>query len=64
MRVNKPITPSAPGNVYLGEQKEFQAFQVLYSRYEVVGMKAEVTLNPRYQWSSANMSGGFAPRIA
>jgi len=28
-----------------------------------VGMKAEVTLNPRFQWQVANLAGGLAPRI-
>ena len=26
-------------------------------------MKAEVTLNARYQFSAANLAGGFAPRM-
>ncbi len=63
MRVNQPLAP-APGNTYLGSQSEFQDFQKLYARYEVVGMKAEVTLNARYIWSSANLGGGFAPALA
>jgi len=52
-----------PGNTYLGNQAEFQAFQVLYARYEVVGMKAEVTLGARNVFSAANIAGGFAPRM-
>jgi len=40
-----------------------EAFRVLYARYEVVGMKAEVTLNPKNIFASANLSGGFAPRM-
>lgn len=62
MRVNNGANPT-PGNTYLGPLAEFQAFQLLYARYEVVGMKAEVTLNPRYTWSAANLAGGFAPRM-
>ncbi len=46
MRVNDG--GPAPGNTYLGAQAEFVAFRDLYARYEVVGMKAEVTLNARY----------------
>ena len=37
----------AAGNQYLGAQNEFIAFTQLYARYEVVGMKAETTLNAR-----------------
>lgn len=39
------------------------AFRVLYARYEVVGMKAEVTLSPLTVMESANLSGGFSPRM-
>lgn len=63
MRVNDPPGLNIPGNTYLANQTEFQNFQVLYSRYEVSGMKAEVTLNSRYQFSAANLAGGFAPRM-
>jgi len=55
--------PGTPGNTYLGNQAEFQAFQLLYARYEVVGMKAEVTLSARQTFSAANLAGGFAPRM-
>jgi len=49
MRVNSPV--AGPGNTYLGNNSEFQAFRALYARYEVRGMKAEVTLNSsRYTW--------------
>ena len=62
MRVN--VSPGvSPGNQYLGSQPEFQAFQPLYARYEVVGMKVESTLNARNTWAAANMAGGFAPNI-
>jgi len=46
MRTTQSFSPS-PGNTYLTDQQEFQAFRLLYARYEIVGMKAEVTLNPR-----------------
>jgi len=62
MRVNEPIG-NLGGNSYLRSQAEYQAFANLYARYEIVGMKAEVTLNPRFQWSVANLAGGFAPRV-
>jgi len=62
MRVNAPI--AAGGNQYLGNQAEFVSFSDLYARYEVVGMKAEVTLNARLTFAAANLSGGLAPRIA
>jgi len=62
MRVND-ATGIAPGNQYLGAQPEFLAFQPLYARYEVVGMKAEVTLNARNTFAAANMAGGLAPNI-
>ena len=61
MRVNDG--GPAPGNSYLGAQTEFVAFRDLYARYEVVGLKAEVTLNARFQFSAANLAGGFAPRM-
>ncbi len=62
MRVND--TAAGPGNQYLGNQPEFQAFQLLYARYEVVGMKAETTLNARSTFAAANLAGGFAPNLA
>ena len=62
MRVTVP-QPNSPGNQFLLDQAEMQAFRVLYARYEVVGMKAEVTLNPLRTFASANLSGGFAPRM-
>ena len=62
MRVTVPQALS-PGNSYLLDQPEMNAFRVLYARYEVVGMKAEVTLNPLRTFASANLSGGFAPRM-
>lgn len=63
MRVND--SPGAsPGNQYLGAQPEFTAFTQLYARYEVVGMKAETTLNARSTFAAANMAGGFAPTLA
>jgi len=62
MRVNG-FAAIAPGNQYLGTQAEFLAFQPLYARYEVVGMKAEVTLNARSTFAAANMAGGLAPNI-
>ncbi len=61
MRVNAPAT--GPGNSYLGSQTEFQNFQKLYARYEVSGMKAEVTLNSRYTFSEANIVGGLSPSL-
>jgi len=62
MRVN--LSPGiSPGNQYLGAQPEFAAFQPLYARYEVVGMKAETTLNARNTFAAANMAGGFAPNL-
>lgn len=63
MRVNDPPSPVSPGNVYLGSQTEFQNFQKLYARYEVTGMKAEVTLNARVTFSEANIVGGLAPSL-
>ena len=39
--------PNTGGNTYLANRSEFQAYQQTYARYEVVGMKAEVTLNAR-----------------
>jgi len=62
MRVSQS-QPVSPGNTYLADQAEFGAFRLLYARYEVVGMKAEVTLNPRQTFAAANLSGGFAPRM-
>jgi len=61
MRVNSPFV--GPGNSYLGSQTEFQNFQKLYARYEVTGMKAEVTFNARYTFSEANIVGGLAPSL-
>jgi len=46
MRVSQ-AQPVAPGNTYLVNSAEWQAFRLLYARYEVVGMKAEVTLAAR-----------------
>ncbi len=62
MRVND--TAAGPGNQYLGNQPEFQAFQLLYARYEVVGMKAETPLNARSSFAAANLAGGFSPNLA
>lgn len=62
MRVSVPDVAS-PGNTWLGDQAEFTAFRDLYARYEVVGMKAEVTLNPLVSFRAANLAGGFAPRM-
>jgi len=62
MRVNAPLALQ-PGNVYLGSQTEFQNFQKLYARYEVTGMKAEVTLNARTTFSEANIVGGLSPSL-
>jgi len=45
------------------QQPEFLAFAQLYARYEIVGMKAEVTLSPLQTFSAANLAGGFAPRM-
>jgi len=63
MRVVAPPGLNIPGNSYLGNQAEFNAFRLLYARYEIVGMKAEVTLNARTTFAAANLSGGFAPRM-
>ncbi|AXH79479.1 MAG: hypothetical protein [Circular genetic element sp.] len=66
MRVNaNPNGQGAntPGNSYLSDQDEFTAFTRLYARYEVVGMKAEVTVSPRAQWECCNIAGGYAPLI-
>jgi len=63
MRVNTAPTGTTPGNVYLAKQQEFLNFAVLYARYEIVGMKAEVTLNARNTFESANLVGGMAPRM-
>ncbi|AXH78954.1 MAG: hypothetical protein [Circular genetic element sp.] len=52
-----------PGNTYLNNQREFIAFQPLYARYEIVGMKAEVTVAPTVRWNACNLAGGFAPLI-
>lgn len=62
MRVNQ--TAVGAGNTYLVDNSEFAAFAPLYARYEVRGMKAEVTLNARTTWQSANLAAGLAPRIA
>lgn len=62
MRVS-PTQFNSPGNTYLVDQAEFNAFRLLYARYEVRGMKAEVTLNARTTFSVANISGGLAPRM-
>jgi len=62
MRVTVPQAV-APGNTYLGDQSEFLAFKDLYARYEVVGMKAEVTLNAVRPFAAANLAGGFTPRM-
>lgn len=61
MRVTPPS--NAVGNTWLGNQAEFLAFRELYARYEVVGMKAETTLNARIVFTAANIAGGFAPRM-
>jgi len=61
MRVNSVL--AANGNQYLGDKPEFSAFRGLYSRYEVVGMKAETTLNARTTFIAANMAAGFAPNL-
>jgi len=63
MRVSTPPGGVTPGNVYLVQQPEFLAFAQLYARYEIVGMKAEVTLSPLQTFSAANIAGGFAPRM-
>lgn len=61
MRTNAPTT--APGNSYLFNKPEFANFAILYARYEIVGMKAEVTLNARYVFSFANLAGGLSPSL-
>lgn len=43
MRNDTPLTGPPAGNEYLGSQTEFKAFALLYARYEVVGMKGEMT---------------------
>ena len=48
IRVNQFV--AGPGNTYLAANSEFAAFAPLYARYEVRGMKAEVTLNARTSW--------------
>ncbi len=58
-----PVPAPAPGNTYLGDQLEFNLFRNLYARYEVVGMKAEVSINARTTMVAANLVGGFAPRM-
>jgi len=63
MRVNLAPGANIPGNTYLGNQNEFNAFRLLYARYEIVGLKAEVTLNARTTFEAANLAGGFAPRM-
>lgn len=63
MRVSAPPGLNIPGNSYLGNQAEFRAFRLLYARYEIVGLKAEVTLNARTTFAAANLAGGFAPRM-
>jgi len=35
----------------------------LYARYEVVGMKAEVTLNARRILTRSNLAGGMSPYL-
>ncbi|AXH78903.1 MAG: hypothetical protein [Circular genetic element sp.] len=59
----EPIT-SNDGNTYLEKQQEWISFAGLYARYEIVGMKAEVTLNPRFVYTRANLYAGLAPSIA
>lgn len=49
-RVNAPPGGSPAGNTYLGLNNEFLGFQPLYARYEVRGIRAEVTLAARYTW--------------
>lgn len=53
----------APGNTYLAGNEEFLQFQPLYARYEIRGMKAEVTLSPKYVWQAANLGAGMAPYL-
>lgn len=62
--IDNPVAQGAavPANTYLRDQKEFDAFALLYARYEVVGMKGEVTLNSSIVFSEANLGGGLAPR--
>ena len=62
-RISLPPAGVTPGNVYLVNQPEFRAFADLYARYEICGMKAEVTLSPLQTFSAANIAGGFAPRM-
>lgn len=64
MRQDQVPTGATPGNSYLAQQAEFAAFSLIYARYEVVGMKAEVTLSTiRYPLQAANLAGGLAPNI-
>ncbi|AXQ65287.1 MAG: hypothetical protein [Circular genetic element sp.] len=62
MRVCNGIE-GTPGNLYLVNQDEFRNFIPLYARYEVVGMKAEVTLSPRNTYAQANLAAGLAPSL-
>ncbi len=46
MRVDENGPLSTTGNAWLVNRDEHRAFAAIYARYEVVGMKMEVTLTP------------------
>lgn len=64
MRVDQnPGAGQQFGNTYLTDQGEFVLYANLYARYEVVGMKAEVTLNARRILTRSNLAGGMSPYL-
>lgn len=46
MRVDENGPLATTGNAWLVNRDEHRAFAAIYARYEVVGMKMEVTLTP------------------
>lgn len=64
MRVDENGPLSTTGNAWLVNREEHRSFASIYARYEVVGMKMEVTLSPQLIWINANMAGGLSTGLA
>ena len=62
MRVN--TTVSIPNNIQVYDQPEFVPFLALYGFYEVVGMKAEMSVSAISGASGAGLYAGIAPSFA
>jgi len=62
MRVN--TTVSIANNIQVYDQPEFMPFVALYGFYEVVGMKAEMSIAALSGASGAGLYAGIAPGFA